>query len=385
METILKKELEKCLNYFKDNTNYDSKSKGYGLTLDKYPSTNNIASIAATGYSLASIIISVENNCLDFSTAYDISLKSLKTIYNLDNINGFYYHYLNYETGSRELNSEISLIDTTILLCGVLCVGDYFGREVLEYADKIYERVNWDWFVDHKCNMFYLGYKNRFYGHWDNYAEQLICYILGAGSNTYPINKDVYYSFNRNTSNGIIYSWFGSLFTYQYSHAWINFKGLKDELDVDWYENSYKATLANKKYCLEQKNKTFKLGYWGLSATVTDRRYSQRLGAEPCISRIKADGTISISSLISSIIYDIDVKQLMYNLYRDYPNSFEKYGFVTSLNLSKRKPWYCTEYLGIDKGNTMITLSNYFNSTIWDIMMKNKYVKQGLKKINIKK
>lgn len=385
MNDILKQELKKCILYFKDNTNYDDKTLGFGLTRDKYPLMSHVASISATGYSLASIPISIINKWLDYEEGYCIAKKSLNTIYNLENINGFYYHYLNYYDGSRELNSEISIIDTAILLCGVLCVGDYFGGEVLELSNQIFGRVNWNTFVDQKCNMFYLGYKKRFYGHWDNYAEQLIMYILGAGSDTYAISKDIYYSFNRNYSNGIIYSWFGSLFTYQYSHGWINFRGLKDELGTNWYDNSMAATLANKAYCSNLKNKTFKLGYWGLSSTITNKRYSQRLGAEPCMSKIKTDGTISLSSLICSIVYDDGVESLINKLYLEYSKAFDKYGFVTSVNLGKKDPWFSYEYLGIDKGNTMITLSNYFDNTIWNIMMNNKYVKQGLKKLNFKK
>lgn len=384
MNKILKLEFEHCLKYFKENTNYIQGTSGYGLTRDKYPQIEDISSIASTGYSLAALVLSVIYSYISYEEGYAKALLSLKNIYDLEHINGFYYHYLNYYDGKRALNSEISIIDTSILLCGVLYVGDYFKGDVLELSKKIYERVNWQWFVDKWNNQFYLGYKNRFYGHWDNYAEQLIMYILGAGSPTYPINKEVYYSFNRNKKDDIIYSWFGSLFTYQYSHAWINFNGLKDELGVDWFLNSYKATLANKEYCGNLRNKTFKLGYWGLSATVTNKRYSQRLGAEPSMCKIKPDGTISLSSLISSIIYD-DVVPLINNLYDDYPDIFGEYGFVTSINLSKRIPWYSNVYLGIDKGNTMLMLNNYFNKDIWNIMMSNQYVKCGLKRLNIKK
>lgn len=384
MDKILREEIKKCILYFEENTNYNDDSMCYGLTKDKYPSLNNVASISATGYALAAIIISVKKDYLAYDIGYNRALKTLKTIYNLENVNGFCYHYINFETGNRELNSEISIIDTCILLCGVLCVGDFFGKEVLNLAEKIYDRVDWNWFVDKRNNLFYLGYKRSFYGHWDNYAEQLIMYILGAGSNTYPINKNIYYTFKRNEKDGIIYSWFGSLFTYQYSHAWINFNNLKDELNIDWYQNSKKATLANKEYCLNLKNKTFKKGYWGLSATIVGHKYSSRLGAKPSMHQIKSDGTISLSCLIGSIIYDLDVQRLINQLYIAYPLSFGKYGFVTSLNLGKREPWYSIEYLGIDKGNTMIMLSNYFEQTIWNLMMDNRYVKQGLKRLNIR-
>lgn len=380
---VLKEELKGCIRYFEENTNYMEKSLGYGLTRDKSPLFSNIASISATGYSLASLVIASEFGWIDSEIAYNRALNSLKSIYRLNNINGFYYHYLNYDNGQRELNSEISIIDTAILLCGVICVSEYFNKEVKEYASKIIDRVNWNWFLDSKNNMFYLGYKNKFYGHWDNYAEQLIIYILSAGSHTYPVSKTVYYSFIRNQKNGVIYSWFGSLFTYQYSHAWINFKGLKDQNNIDWYENSKLATKLNKMYCLSLNNKTFKLGYWGLSSTITNKRYSQRLGGEPCMCKIKSDGTISLSALISSIIFDDSITKLLENLKINYPLSFDKYGFVTSINLKKNN-WYCTEYLGIDKGNSMLMISNFFNDIIWNQIMKSEYVKNGLSTLNIK-
>lgn len=380
---ILEEELKRCVLYFEENTNYTTSSLGYGLCRDKYPLSLDVASISSTGYSLASLVIASENSWLDGKIAYNRALNSLKTIYNLENKNGFYYHYLNYNNGKRELNSEISIIDTAILLCGVIVVSEYFKKEVSVYALKILERVNWTWFLDKKNNLFYLGYKDKFYGHWDNYAEQLIIYILSASSKAYPIFKEVYYSFNRNKKDDVIYSWFGALFTYQYSHAWINFKGLKDETGIDWYYNSKKATELNKKYCLSLKNKTFKLGYWGLSSTITNKRYSQRLGGEPSICKIKSDGTISLSALISSIIFDDTVENLLSKLKKDFPKSFGKYGFITSINL-KKNVWYCSEYLGIDKGNTMLMITNYKNNLIWDLMMNNEYVKEGLNILNIK-
>ena len=120
MEKILKEELKKCVLFFKENTNDNEATLGYGLTRDKYPSNCDIASIASTGYSLASIPIAITNDWLDYDEGYQITLKRLRAIYNLDNIKGFYYHYINFYTGKRELNSEISVIDSSILLCGVL-------------------------------------------------------------------------------------------------------------------------------------------------------------------------------------------------------------------------------------------------------------------------
>lgn len=393
-EELLKLEMKKCWLYFYDNTNLDKNSNFFGLTRDKYPLAPDVASISATGYSLASLIVAVDNSWLTYEEGYDIAFNTLKTfLYEIKSKKGFYYRYINIETGKREWNSEISIIDTSILMCGILAVGEYFEDEVKKLADMIYSRIDWNWFLDKNKNQFRLGYKNKFYGYWDNYAEQLIIYILASGSPSNFVSGDVYYSFDRRIKNykdidNIIYSWFGSLFTYQYSHVWIDFRDLYDENSVNWYNNSLKATLANKKYCLANKknNRTFEYGYWGISATITKKRYSQRHGAEPCVDQIKIDGTISLSALISSIIFlPDDVKEIIVKLYNEYPNLFDKYGLVTSMNLNGRNPWFSNEYLGIDKGTTMLAISNYFNNNIWELMMNNVYIKNGLKKIKLKK
>ena len=392
-DKLLKKELKYCFKYFYENTNLDINSLGFGLTYDKYPDIYNVASISATGYALASLVIAINNKWLSYEEGYYTVLNTLHTLLNLENKKGFFYRYINRETGEREFNSEISIIDTGILLCGCLSASEYFKGEIKILTDELYKRINWNWYVDKKKNMFRLGYKPKrgFYGYWDNYAEQLILYILGSGSPTYKIKKKVYYTFERSKKNyeeheDIIHSWFGSLFTYQYSHAWIDFRSLYDEDNVNWYDNSLKATLAHKQFCLDNAklSHTFKLGYWGLSPTISKDKYRGRYGAAPYIDKIKIDGTISLSALISSIIFcPKEVKKKILKLYNTYPKSFGKYGFVTSINLKKRNPWFASEYLGIDKGTTMIMLENYFNNTIWNLLMDNKYIKKGMKRLNI--
>jgi len=364
IDELLMSEMNFCFKYFLENTNLNSRF--FGLTRDKYPLCPSVASISATGYSLASLVIGVENDWIEYEEGKKWAEKTLNTILKLENKNGFYHRYIDIKTGKSSLNSEISIIDTGILLCGVLTVGEYF--DLTELSNKIYNRVNWVWFTDKKNNQFRLGYKNRFYGHWDNYAEQLMLYVLGAGSDTYQ----AYNTFEKREKNNIIYSWFGCLFTYQYSHAWINLK------DTIWFNNSILATKSNIDYCNKEKKHK---GYFGLSATITKKRYSPKLGAEPYSSTINKDGTLSVSALLSSIVFlPNETKEAVIRLYSDYPNSFGKYGFVTSFNL-RGKQWFSDEYLGIDKGTTMVMLSNYFNNTIWNVLMKNKNIQKGLEYI----
>ncbi len=124
-----------------------------------------------------------------------------------------------------------------------------------------------------------MGYtpEKGFWGHWDMYAEQLMLYVLGAGSPTFSIDKSMYYDFKRNKEDyknikDIIYTYCGTLFTYQFSHAWINLKDLKDENNVDWFKNSIKATNANRQYCIDNKNCNFMWCNW-FNSVYSERKY----------------------------------------------------------------------------------------------------------------
>lgn len=128
---ILYKELKKSYNFFIKEANTDKKSKGYGLIKDKTFLADNIASIASVGYGLAALVIGVEHNWIKYKKAYDRVNRTLETfINNVEGKNGFYYHFVNMQTGKREWNCEVSIIDTAIFICGAITAGEYFGKEV---------------------------------------------------------------------------------------------------------------------------------------------------------------------------------------------------------------------------------------------------------------
>ncbi|WDU82882.1 hypothetical protein [Caloramator sp. Dgby_cultured_2] len=154
----LNKEAKLSFKYFWEQANIDENSPGYGLVRDRYPGDSQIASIAATGFGLAAIPIGVENDWISYEEGYKRAEKTLDTILNMENFHGFYYHFVNMDTGEREWNSEVSSIDTALLMCGVITVGEYFGGQVKEKSDKIFNRINWDIFVDKNRNMFYMSY-----------------------------------------------------------------------------------------------------------------------------------------------------------------------------------------------------------------------------------
>lgn len=394
-EKLLKKELKGDFNFFIEEANIDQKSKGYGLIRDKTKLSPEVASIASVGYGLAALVIGVERKWICFQKAYDRVNRTLDTFLNhMESIHGFFYHFIHMETAKRVWNCEISIIDTAIFICGAILVGEYFKGEIKEKAEQLYRNIDWNWYLNKNSNQFYMGYspEKGFFGHWDMYAEQLMLYVLAVASPTFPVNKSTYNDFKKPTTDygeikNIIYTYCGTLFTYQYSHAWIDFRKRKDENGIDWFENSVKATLANRKYCIEnsKKYKTYGENSWGLTACIGPKGYSGEFGAMPAFSKLEGnDGTISPSGAAGSIVFtpELSIQALEY-YYNHFPKFWGKYGLKDAYNLEGSKPWYAEEYIGIDKGISMVMIENYLTGLIWKYFMQNKHILQGLDKLNI--
>lgn len=396
-EKLLKKELKGDYKFFRKEINTNKKSKGYGLIRDKSELAPEIASIASVGYGLASLVIGVERKWICYEKAYERASRTLDTFMNhMEATNGFFYHFVNMETAKREWKSEVSIIDTGIFICGAILAGEYFKGEIKQKAENLYKNINWNWYLDKECNQFYMGYtpENGFFGHWDMYAEQLMLYILGVASPTFPVEDSIYQDFKKPVANyegieNIVYTYCGTLFTYQYSHAWIDFRNRKDEEGIDWFENSKKATLANRKYCIknQKKYKTFGENSWGLTPCVGPKGYSGEFGAMPACSKLEGnDGTISPSGVAGSIVFtpELSIKALEY-YYNYFPKFWGKYGFKDAYNLENGKEWYAKECIGIDKGISMLMIENYLSGLIWKYFMKNEYIIKGLETLNITK
>lgn len=393
---LLIKELKGSYKFFIKECNLDENSKGYGLIRDKTIYANNVASISSAGYGLAALVIGVQRKWISYKKAYKRANKTLDTfLNNVEGENGFYYHFVNMHTAKREWNCEISIIDTAISICGAICAGEFFEGEVKQKAEELYKKINWEWYRNKENNYFYMGYKpeSGFWGQWDMYAEQLMLYVLGAGSPTFPISKTMYDDIRKEKGSyegieDIIYTYCGTLFTYQFSHAWIDFRDKVDKEGINWFENSIKATTANREYCIKNSNKfkTFGENSWGLTACVGPKGYSGGYGAKPSLANLEKenDGTITPCGPAGSIVFtpELSIKALE-NFYNNYPKLWCKYGFKDAYNLENEE-WYSKEVIGIDKGISMLMIENYLAETIWKCFMKNEYVQEGLNILGIK-
>jgi hypothetical protein len=393
IEDVIEWEMHASFDFFWEQANTEIGSPGYGLIRDRYPGSEGIASIASVGFGLTAYVIGVEKGYITRDQACERVAGTLGTFLALDREHGFYFHFLDMQTGKRAWSSEVSTIDTAILLMGVLTAGDYCGGEVQAKAEEIYAGVDWPWFVDPDRNMFYMAYRpgEGFGGHWDFYAEQLMVYVLAAGSPTHPIDPSVYYSFTRHTAKygegkPFIHSWFGSIFTYQFSHAWIDFRGYYDRDGVNWYDNSVEASLAHYNFAVAMDEKYETLGplAWGLTACDSPHGYEGRYGAPPSGYDYKqhlVDDTIPPAGAIGSIIFlPQQVQQAMLNYY-SIENLKGQYGFVDAYNLSE--DWYATDVIGIDKGVSLLMLANYENDIVYNIVMENVNVLNGLNRLQI--
>lgn len=395
-EEILELESKACFDFFWQEANAREGSDGYGLIRDRAPNNPNVASIASVGFGLSAIVIGAERRWVSKQEAYNRALGTIDTLLNrAQNVNGFFFHFLDMETARRVRNCEVSIIDTAIALNGVICAGEYFGGEVKEKAEKIYERVNWQWYLNEETNQFYMGYtpERGFFGAWSMYAEQFMMYFLASASPTYPVDPEVFYSFKRLVGTygnypPFIYTWTGSLFTYQYSHAWFDLRNKVDREGVNWWENSVIATKTNRQFCIDnsEKFKTFGPNSWGLTACDGPHGYNGSYGAPPSgynNDQHYVDGTVPPAGAAGSIVFTPEESIAALNNYYRNKNLWGKYGFVDAFNLDVSPVWYDTDVIGIDKGITLLMIQNYIDGIVWETFMQNKCARDGMKKVGL--
>lgn len=383
-----------CFDFFWETQNINPLLGGCGLIPDRFPS-NGLASIASVGFGLASFIIGVKNNWITKEEGFSRAKLTLEGMKKLDRVNGFYYHFYHEKVGIVAPGSEVSNIDTSIFLCGALVAGSYFGGDVLSLALEIYDEVNFPWFINPKSNNFYMSYDantKSFAGEWDFYAEQLMMYFLLAGARVYKVEdpKIIYNSFRRNIGKykeySFINSWYGSLFTYQFSHAFIDFRNIIDSNGVNWFENSTLATIANYQFCQDNKEEflTFNEKSWGITACDTPTGYSGLLGTTPSGNNnitYKNDGTIALAGSIGSLVFLPDKVIPCFKYFSTILDGklIGDYGFYDSYNILKDKIWIAKSVIGIDKGISILMIENYRSELIWENFMKLDIIQNAIK------
>ncbi len=393
---VILDELELGFNFFWELANDNTSSPGYGLIPDRFNTiTGNpgsVASIASVGYGLTAIPIGVEAGWITREEGEDRAYRTLVTMQNLQRTHGFWYHFLDMNSGVRVWNSEVSIIDSAIMINGALVAGRFFGGRVQDLAYQLYEEMEWDWYFDPIANKFYMSYKpeDGFAGYWDMYGEQLMIYILAAGSPDYPVGKGAYQLMkflsdkaSATESYGSFYlTWTGSLFTYQYSHSWFDFESYNDQTGFNWFTNSVNAVDAAIAFAKTQTSRFSGIheNSWGMSASDGPTGYVGPYGSGPSAGNAHVvDGTVPAYGAIGSIVFRPEKAIAAAEHYRTFDRFWSIYGFKGAYNLSySTNGWFAPDIIGIDKGIAVLMIENYLSGMIWEIYMEVPYIQTAI-------
>ncbi|MDD2716214.1 MAG: glucoamylase family protein [Candidatus Wallbacteria bacterium] len=379
----------RTFNYFLECVNMEN-----GLVMDR---TGNFgkpdfdsspATVAGTGFFLSSLIVGIDRGWIDRTEAERITLNTLRFFWeDFRNEHGFFYHFVDMKSGERVWTCEISSIDTALFLAGALHAAEYYGSgEIRDLADSIYRRVDWQWMTNGK-NILCMGWrpeKGFISSYWNMYCESLIMYLMAIGSPTHPIPPTCWDGFARLVEKYGEFELISSppLFTHQYSHVWVDFKNIHDKY-ADYFTNSVKATLANRRYCLDNSGTfhTFNENCWGLTACLGPDGYTA-YGAPPGVA--VCDGTVAPAAAGGSIVFTPaeSIKVLRNILSSQSEKMWGRFGFTDSFNLDRN--WFADYAYAINQGPILLMIENYRTGLIWHDFMKCAYITQAMQKVGFK-
>ena len=398
---------------------WDLGNTSNGQIPDRWPN-ETFSSIAATGFGLAGYIVGVEKGYITRQQAVERVLTTLRFLKQLPKgpekagvagYKGFFYHFLYQTSGLRFKEVELSTIDTGLLMAGILACMSYFDqdspseKELRQLADQLYLAVEWDWAMDGQevMSMGWHPEKGFIESDWEGYNEAMVLYLMAIGSPSHPIPASSWQAWTKSyvwrSHLGQDYLNFGPLFGHQYSHCFVDFRGIKDDYmrakGIDYFENSRRATLANHRYC--SINPGAFTGYsplvWGLTAcdgpgnrnnADPNIRYMDYGARGVAYGYLEDDGTIAPTAAGGSIPFapEICIPALKY-MKHTYPKIYNQYGFIDAFNLNYQHKdgttgWYDPDQLGIDQGPILLQIANYESEIIWKVMKKNPYIQKGL-------
>ncbi len=377
LDMVQKQTFRYFLNEYHPETGLiNDKSSNRGETLREMRT-----SIAATGFGINAFLIGAERGWISKKEAYERILTSVKFFSErAETQHGFFYHFLEGPAGKNVYDSELSSIDTALLLAGMITAAQYFpDTKLAELAKQIYARINFVW-MQNQTPYLSMGWhkKSGFLpSYWSGFDEGLLLYILAIGSPTYPISAESWSNVKKPVveREGETFVFAGPLFIHQYPQVWLDLRNKNDGV-VDYFENSKRATRANKKFSESQASrfKTYAEGYWGLSACEGPFGYKAYGAAD----KNSHDGTVSPLVAGASIVFEPDIS--IAQMRKVYSNLKEKmwgrYGFSDSMNLERS--WYSKDVIGIDAGAFISMIENYRTGLIWKLFMQNENVKRGL-------
>jgi hypothetical protein len=345
-----------------------------------------MASIAATGFGLSALCIAHKRSYFPHGKIIDQVRRTLRFhAETLPHVDGFYYHFNDVDTGARFGGCELSPIDTSLLLCGVLTARAHFHHdaEIVRLATTIYNRVDWPWMLN-GGSAFAMGWspeKGFQPGRWSHYCELMMLYLLALGSPTHPVPAETWDAFTRPTItyDGITYiSANDPLFVHQYSHAWFDFRNKHDKY-ADYFDNSIAATGAHKAFCLSL-GQPYSPDYWGISASDSQHGYTAWGGPNAEGKGFGGiDGSVVPNATAGSLpLLPTECLRVLRSLKETYPRCYGRYGFCDALHPAA--DWYDPDVLGIDLGIGALMSENLRTGFLWTTFARNPEVGVAFRK-----
>ncbi len=395
-----------------------------GLVPDRWP-TPSFSSIAAVGFGLTACGIGAERGWVTREDAAQRVLTTLKFFKNgVEGYKGFFYHFVDMQTGKRFKDVELSTIDTTLFLAGALFCQSYFDRdnptekEIRDTTEELYRAAEWTFFHE-RHPLVSMGWtpENGLHDYdYTGYNEAMILYVLAIGSPTYPISPKAWNAYTASYKWAKFYDQehvnFAPLFGHQYSHVWIDFRGIQDHYmrgkGIDYFENSRRATYAQRAYAIDNPMKWRGYGenVWGLTAcdgpvdaklTINgvERELHTYAARGAAAGEIRDDGTIAPTAAASAIAFAPEIAvPAIEAMHRTWgTHLYQKYGFLDSFNptlsfdtkvqmghIVKDVGWFDHDYLGIDQGPLVAMIENHRSGLVWNVMKKNEHIRRGLRR-----
>jgi hypothetical protein len=407
-----------AFDYFVQHTNQEN-----GLVADTSRPGSH-ASIAVVGFALSAYPVGIERGWIARAEALRRCLATLRFFERSDQsgrpdstgCHGFYFHFLHMHSGTRAWRCEVSLIDSALLLAGMLTAAAYFTADTPDeialraLADTLYRRVDWRW-AQRRDGAVVHGWKPESgflnYG-WEGYSEAILLYALGLGSPTHPLTAVSFcawtHTYQWENLYGIDFLFAGPLFIHQFSHAWIDFRGIRDrfmrEKHCDYFENSRRATYVQREYAI--RNPRGFVGYaqdcWGLSAgdgpstprqRVAGRRQSFYGYAARGVPYGPDDGTVSGPSVLASLVFAPEivlpaVRRMFTPGAAPHERAIRASGFNDTVRASTPTAargaggWISEGHFGLDQGMIVLMVENFRSGLLWRLLRGSLPIRTGL-------
>jgi hypothetical protein len=370
------------------------RARADGSALDE--NHRDVGSIAATGFGLTALCVASERRWIESPAAVERARNTLRFFADRAlQQRGWFYHWIDIKTGQRRWNSEVSSIDTALLLAGVLTVRQCFARdpEIVRLATKIYRRVDFRWMLNGDPLLLSHGWKPEtgfLRPRWDTYSEETILYLLAIGSPSSPISPRSWSALWKDRYRYAGYSYFTTigvpLFMHQYSHAWVDYRGRReaDGDRIDYFKNSVNATLAHREFCMHLSYAFPGYGpdVWGITASDSAKGYLA-WGGPPRDPEI--DGTVVPAAAGGSLMFtpELSVRALRTMREKFGDRIYGRYGFVDAFN--PNNGWTNTDVIAINQGIILLSAENARTGLIWRWFMQNPEIRRAMQRVGLGK